>query len=188
MSSRSNSWGIPSVTWSIPISSPMFGTEKSRSTSAPVCTCAGLIERCADAGAGAASTSTPTAQTACTRGLKPKVTRDHHALDLVRPLAYLEDLLVAVQARDRVLVHEAVTAVDLEPPVRGAVRQLPGEQLRHRGDAAEVPPLVLLPRRPVDEPASRLDLRSDVDELLLHRLELRDRPPELLALLRVRER
>src|SRR4051812_3883158 len=139
MSSRSNSWGIPSVTWSIPSASPMFGTEKSMSTSAPVCTCEGLIDRCADAAAGAASTSTPTAQSAWSRALEPKVARDHHALDLVRPLAYLEDLLVAVQARDRVLVHDPVTAVDLQGPVRGAVRQLPGEELRHGGDTAEVP-------------------------------------------------
>jgi hypothetical protein len=50
------------------------------------------------------------------------VLRNDHALHLVRALADLEDLLIAVEARDRVLVHEAVAAVDLERPVRGAVR------------------------------------------------------------------
>src|SRR5262249_44119590 len=99
--------------------------------------------------------------------------------------ADLQDLLVAVQARDGVLVHETVAAVDLEAPVRRAVRELAGEELRHRGGAAEVAALVLLPRGLVDEPARRLDLRRHVDELLLHRLELRDRLAELLALLRV---
>ena len=56
--------------------------------------------------------------------LEPELLRDHHALHLVRALADLEDLLVAVKAGDRVLVHEAVAAVDLERPVRRPVREL----------------------------------------------------------------
>jgi hypothetical protein len=46
--------------------------------------------------------------------LEPEVLRDHQALHLVCALADLEDLLVAVEARDRRLLHEAVTAMDLE--------------------------------------------------------------------------
>src|SRR5262245_5189606 len=150
---------MPRVTWSIPIGSSMFGTEKSRSTSAPVCTCDGLIERCADAPAGIASTRKTTAESAqAPRRLQPKVAGDHHALDLVRPLADLEDLLVAVQARDWILVHETVATVDLEAPVRCTVRQLARVQLCHRGRAPEVASLILLPRRLVDEVAGRLDL------------------------------
>src|SRR5207237_6633482 len=89
------------------------------------------------------------------------------------------------QARDWVLVHETVAAVNLETPVRRPVRKLPGEELRHRGGAAEVASFVLFPGGLVDEATGRLDLRGHVDELLLHRLELGDRLAELLALLRV---
>src|SRR6478672_1191949 len=49
--------------------------------------------------------------------LQTQVPRDDHSLHLVRALADLEDLLVAVQARDRRLLHVPVAAVDLE---RGA--------------------------------------------------------------------
>src|SRR3954452_5090481 len=184
-SSRSKSCGMPSVTWSMPTASPTFGTEKTRSTRAPVCTLAGLIERGAPAADASASAVTAVSARTRSRGLEPKVPRYHHALNLIRSLADLQDLLVAVQARDGVLVHETVAAVDLEAPVCGAVRELAGEELRHRGGATEVAPLVLLPRRLVDERARRFDLGRHVDELLLHGLELRDRLAELLALLRV---
>src|SRR6266542_2560224 len=116
---------------------------------------------------------------------KAQVLRDHHPLHLVRALADLEDLLVAVEARDRVLVHVAVAAVDLERPVDGAVRELAGVELRHCGLARERLPLVLQPRRLVDEVAPGLDLGCHVHELELNRLEARDRLSELLALLRV---
>ena len=46
--------------------------------------------------------------------LQPEVSCDHHALDFVGALADFEDLLVAVEPRDRRLVHEAVATVDLE--------------------------------------------------------------------------
>src|SRR5438034_6247356 len=111
-----------------------------------------------------------------------EVTRDDRPLDLVRALADLEDLLVAVEARDRELVHEAVAAVELERPVRRTVRELAGEELRHRRRLREVAPLVLLPRGAVDEEPRRLDLGRHVDELLLNCLEGRDRPSELLPL------
>jgi hypothetical protein len=39
---------------------------------------------------------------------------DDEPLNLVRPLADLQDLLVSVQAGDCVLVHESVAAVDLQ--------------------------------------------------------------------------
>ena len=111
---------------------------------------------------------------------------DHHALHLVGALADLQDLLVAVEARDRVLVHEAVAAVDLERPVRRAVRELARVELRHCRLACEGPALVLQPRRFDHHPAARLDLRRHVREPELDGLEAGDRLPELLALLRVR--
>ena len=53
--------------------------------------------------------------------LQAEVPGYHHALDFVGALADLEDLLVAVEARDRRLVHEAVAAVDLERLVHDPV-------------------------------------------------------------------
>src|SRR5437588_10168584 len=158
----------------MPTESPMFGTENTRSVSAPVRTLGGLIERWAAAGPAtrrAQATEIASRPTPC---LQAKVPGDHHALNLIRPLADLQDLLVAVQARDWVLVHETVAAVNLETPVRRPVRKLPGEELRHRGGAAEVASFVLFPGGLVDEATGRLDLRGHVDELLLHRLELGD--------------
>ena len=114
--------------------------------------------------------------------------RDHHALHFVRALADLEDLLVAEEPRDRRLLHEPVAPVDLQRCVRGPVREQSRVELRHRRLARERASLVLQPRRLVDERAARLDLGRHVGERELHRLELRDRLAELLALLRVRVR
>src|SRR5664279_2867888 len=120
--------------------------------------------------------------------LKPEEARDHHALHLVRALADLEDLLVAVQPRDRELLHEAVAAVDLQRGVHHPVRQQAGVELRLRRRERERLALVLQPRGAVDELAPCFDLGRHVRELELDGLELRDRPAELLSLLRVRER
>src|SRR5262249_54265408 len=128
----------------------------------------------------------PSTERSLTR--QAEVTSDHHSLHLVRALADLEDLLVAVEPRDRELVHEAVAAVDLKRPVRDAVGELAGEELRHSRRLREVAPFVLLPGGLVDEQACRLDLGRHVDEHLLHRLEGRDGPTELLRLARVRVR
>src|SRR3954452_6406260 len=78
--------------------------------------------------------------------------------------------------------------MDLQRPVRRAVRELTRVELRHRSGLAEIAALILLPRGFPDEVARRLDLGRHVDELLLYRLELRDGLAELLALLRVRVR
>src|SRR5918911_4558162 len=117
--------------------------------------------------------------------LKAEVLRDHHSLHLVRALADLQDLLVTVEARDRELLHVAVAAVDLERPVRDAVRELAGVELRHRRLLGERAARVLEPRRLVDEIAAGLDLRGQVREPELDGLELGDRPTELAPLLRV---
>src|SRR6267142_1456267 len=105
----------------MPIESPMFGTENTRSVNSPVRTLGGESERWARAGAARMRAATTEIASRPTRFLQAKVTRDHHALNLIRPLADLQDLLVAVQARDWILVHETVAAVDLETPVRGPV-------------------------------------------------------------------
>src|SRR5262249_4960164 len=117
-----------------------------------------------------------------------EVPRDDHPLHLVRTLADLEDLLVAVQARDRRLLHVPEPAVDLERRARHPIRELAREELRHRRLTCERPSLVLEPRRLVNERTPGFDLRRHVRELELDRLEPRDRLPELLALPGVRER
>ena len=67
---------------------------------------------------------------------------DDHALHLVRALADLEDLLVAVEARDRRLLHEPVAAVQLQRGVDDAVRELARVQLGLRRGEREVTALV----------------------------------------------
>src|SRR4051794_11600630 len=156
----------------MPAGADAFGTEKTTSTSAPARTELGLSDRCAPAGAATASAAA---------ALQTKVPSDDHPLHLIRSLADLEDLLVAVEARDGVLVHEPVAAVDLERPVRRTMGELAREELCHRRRLAEAAALVLLPGRLPDEIARRLDLGGHVDEHRLHRLELCDRPAELLA-------
>src|SRR5262249_42780480 len=118
--------------------------------------------------------------------LEAEVAGDDHALHLVRALADLEDLLVAVEPRDRELVHEAVAAVDLERCVHGAVREQAGVELRLRRRQRERLSRVLEPGGAVDELPARVDLGRHVGQLELDRLEARDRPPELVPLLGVR--
>src|SRR3954447_13801781 len=114
--------------------------------------------------------------------------RYDHLLYLIRPLADSEDLRVAVEAADRVLLDVAVAAVDLHRLVGCLDGQPSGLQLRLRRHEAEVAALILEPRRLVREQPGRLDLRREVGELRLDRLEARDRLPERAALLRVRQR
>src|SRR5579862_9825099 len=120
--------------------------------------------------------------------LQAEMPRDDHPLHLVRTLADLEDLLVAVEPRDRELLHEAVATVDLEGGVDDSVREDPREELRLCGGERVIAALILEPRRAVDELAAGVDLRRHVRELELDRLELRDRLAELPPLLRVGER
>src|SRR3954471_14657522 len=114
--------------------------------------------------------------------------RYDHLLNLIRPLADREDLRVAVEATDRVLLDVAVAAVDLHRLVGCLHCQSPRLQLRLRRDEAEVAPLVLQPSRLVREQSGCLDLGREVGQLRLDRLEARDRLPECTPLLRVGER
>src|SRR5712691_6390476 len=142
--------------------------------------------------ASSAGTSTEAGalQSACATStvLEPEQLADHHALHLVRAFADLQDLLVAVEPRDRVLLHETVAAVDLERGVGGAVREQARVELRLCSGEAEVLALIFEPGGAVDELASGFDLGCHIGERELHRLELRDRPAELLPLFRIRER
>src|ERR687897_3916681 len=77
--------------------------------------------------------------------------RDHHLLHLVGALADREDLGVAVEAADGVLLDVAVAAVDLDGLLGRAHGQPPGLQLRLRRDERERLAAVLEQRRPVGE-------------------------------------
>src|SRR3954452_8226136 len=81
-------------------------------------------------------------QAACASGtpvtLEAEELGDDHALHLVRALADLEDLLVAVEPGDREFLGEAVAAVDLERRVHDAVREDARVELRLRRGEAEV--------------------------------------------------
>src|SRR3954453_5866669 len=103
-SSRSNPAGTRSVTWSMPIASSSLGAPNVRSIASPTLTRVGETERCAQADG------------AKTSPLKTEMRGNDHALNLIRAPSDLEDLLVAVDPRDRVFVHEAVAAVDLQRP------------------------------------------------------------------------
>src|SRR5919201_4528638 len=109
----------------------------------------GLTVICASTGRAAASAMTAAA-------LEAQVARNNHALDFVRSLTDLEDLLITVQTRDGRLLHEPVPAVDLERVVDDPVRELAGEELRHRRLLSELAALVLQPRRLVDRAPRRL--------------------------------
>src|SRR6188508_55572 len=93
----------------------------------------GVATTCA--AAGAASTR------AAATPLQAEMASDDHPLHLIRALADLENLLIAVEPRDRSLLHVTEPAVDLECRVRDAVRELSGEELRHRRLAGERTPL-----------------------------------------------
>src|SRR5215218_7164296 len=97
-SSSSNSRGTPIVTRTTPCGSSAFGTENATSTASPTSTDFGVSDRCAPAGAASASAAR----------LKPEMTSDDHPLNLIRAFSDLEDLLVTIEARDGVLVHEPV--------------------------------------------------------------------------------
>src|SRR5207249_4121372 len=117
-----------------------------------------------------------------------QLARDRQLLDLGRPAAELHELRVARQALHLVLLHVAVAAEDVDRlhgdlGRRLAAVELPGADVgeRHRylpaGEKVgegEVPHVA-------EEPV-------DAREPALHELEVADRLPELLALLRVFER
>ena len=92
--------------------------------------------------------------------------RDHHLLDLVGALADREDLRVAVEAADRVLLDVAVAAVDLHGLLGAAHRQAAGLELRLGGGQREVAPGVLLAARPCRRAAGPASISVDMSASL----------------------
>src|SRR5205814_4660021 len=128
------------------------------------------------------------AATTCDCGLlllPEDLARDHEPLDLARPLVDLRDLRVAVVALDRELLRVPVAAEDLDRLARLPARHLGGEELRLRPRLGMRKPVLPEPRRPVREEPRRVDLGGHVGELVLDRLELRDRTSERVPLLGV---
>src|SRR4051795_1078182 len=91
------------------------------------------------------------------RASDAQLARDHHLLDLVGALADGEDLGVAIEAADGVLLDVAVAAVDLHGFLGRLDRQAAGLELGLGGAEVEVAAGVLLQRGLVGEQPGRLD-------------------------------
>src|SRR3954452_16181120 len=116
----------------------------------------------------------------------PERACDHETLDLVRALVDLRDLGVAHVAFDRVLVDVAVAAEHLDGLDRHVHRGVRREQLGHGRVLAGVRLVAVdLGARAVEQLARGGGARLHVGELELDALELRDRLPELAALVGV---
>src|SRR5262245_21273587 len=114
--------------------------------------------------------------------------RDHHAVDLRRPLADAPHARLAVPALERKLLGDAVAAVDLHRRVDHAPEHLARVELGDRGLDPRVLAAVGLPRALPDDPAARAQLDLGVGEHPLDRLALGERSAEGRALLGVRDR
>ena len=114
-----------------------------------------------------------------------RLARDHEALDLRGALVELHDLRVAHQLLDRVLLDEAVAAVDLHG-VRGDLhRGVRGEALGVRGLDGVAAALVEQDGRVPGRQAREVHLGGHVGDHELDRLVHGDRDAELDALLGV---
>src|SRR5262249_9434702 len=116
---------------------------------------------------------------------------DHEPLDLVRALVDLGDLRVAHHPLDRVLLHIAVAAEDLDGVGGHLHRDVGAVELCHRRDLRQlgrVDAVVDYLPALVKEPAGRLALRLHVREGRRDQRVLRDRLAHRLARLGVLER
>ena len=103
-------------------------------------------------------------------------------MQLVVALDDLEDLGVAQVPGDRVLVGDAVGAVDLEGVGGGLQGDVGRGHLRHRRGVARPEPVILEVGQPVGEQPRALGAADHVAQHLLHHLELADRLLEDTAL------
>src|SRR5919107_1788996 len=107
---------------------------------------------------------------------------------LAGPLPYLVDLDLPPVAGHSARLHKALAAPNLDGRISGPLGHLGGEHLGHARLPPEGPPLILQPRGLEHQVAGELYLHRHVSELELNGLELRDGTPELLPLLRPRQR
>src|SRR5207244_2999668 len=113
---------------------------------------------------------------------------DDQFLDFVRAFVEAEDPGIAVVTLHVEVAAEPVPAVDLDRPIRDALRHLRPVQLRHgnleRVVQAEVPQL----GRAEGEEPRRVNLQRGLRDHFADELEIADRPSEGLALLDVLHR
>src|SRR5580704_12619452 len=114
-----------------------------------------------------------------------QVTSDQDPLHLAGPLTDLVDLDVAIEARDRRLLHESHPAVDLYRLVGAGGGDLGRVQLRHRGVWRRAPARIDGSGSSPGHQPRQLDLRAHVGELELRCLEFGDRHAELTPCRRV---
>src|SRR6187399_731937 len=117
-----------------------------------------------------------------------ELARDDQPLNLARPLADRGQLHVAEVFLGRVVLDEAVAAVNLDAVVGDLDRDLAGIQLRHRRLERRLAAELLEIRGVVGQEPRRLDLGRRVGQLPLDRLEAGDRRAEGAAVARIVER
>ena len=122
------------------------------------------------------------------RRLQPHRAADDLLHDLVGAAVDARHARVGVRARDRVLEHVAVAAVQLQAAVDDAALQLGAPPLRDRGVLGRELAGVERLRAAVDEDARDLDLAAQLGEREARALEGADRLAEGLALAHVVER
>src|SRR4051794_4122815 len=110
---------------------------------------------------------------------------DDELLDLGGALVERRHAHVAEVALDRVVVHVARAAVDLDRLVGAALRRLGGVELGDRGLRGRGPASILEEAGAPHEHPRRVGLDPHLGDHRLHELERADRPPELLPLLGV---
>ena len=119
-----------------------------------------------------------------------EVARDDEPLDLIGPFVDLENLGIAEKLGDRVVLHEAVAAEDLDRVGGDLHRGIGGEALAHGGETIQLRQILGIgrARRLEDQRAPRLDRHGAVGQHLLDHLKATDRLAELAAARRVDER
>src|ERR1700740_3197999 len=125
------------------------------------------------------------ATTSNARSLTQQLPRNDHPLDLAGAFADRAELDVAVVFLRGEVLDEAVAPEDLHAALRRAHRDLGGIQLRHRRRLRDALAGVFDHGGAVAEEPRGVNLGCHVSEHELDGLEVRDRPPEGLALLGV---
>ena len=122
-------------------------------------------------------------------GLPPKggpyeqdLFRDRLELQVGRAFIDLPNLGIAIELLDGVVLHESVSAKQVDREGRHAFGDLGREQLAHRGLAQERQARVTKTCGVVDEEPRRLEVGCHARELELHALEISDGAAELPAL------
>ena len=113
---------------------------------------------------------------------------DHQALDFARAFADRAELHVAIEFLNRIVLDEAVAAVDLQGVVadpHSAISE--ANSLAMDDSLVTRSPAILHVRRAIGQQARGIDRGGHVRQLVLNRLEFGDRPPELPALLGIAE-